>query len=265
MPEWVNEFEHDSITTENREAFNTAMEKFPTVNDAAVGYMELQKSAGKPFKMPESMDNLPDDATRADFTSKAHALLGTAPIKSIDELADMNFKEGLGDDAVINEDFVAMFKKWGHESGITKPALVKMVQFCNGQLADFTGEAHEAATRKAAEEKQTAITDANDAMKTHLGGSEKLEEATVLLHRALLNNVGATAEEAEGLSKFMKEGEGATNPVLRRVLFKVLTPLAAESSNLKTGDGVTSTVESDPEDGSPSYKAIGWSKESAPA
>jgi len=263
MPEWVNEFEHSAITVDNREAFNTSMEKFQTVNDAAVGYMELQKSAGKPFKMPDSMDKLPDDASRADFRSQAHKLMGTAPIKSIDELADMNFKEGLGDDAVVNQDFVTLFKKWGVESGMTKPALAQMVKFYNGQLADFSGGVQETQAKKALEDKQATITATNEAMKTHLGGADKLEEQTVLLHRALLNNVGATAEEAEGLATFMKEGEGATNAVLRRTLFKVLAPLAAETGSKKAGEGGEPPAQIDPDAGSPSYIALGWSEKAS--
>ena len=46
MEHWAPDFEHPSITDENREAFETATSKFETQDDMTVGYYELQKTAG---------------------------------------------------------------------------------------------------------------------------------------------------------------------------------------------------------------------------
>ena len=57
----ITELEHPSVTAENREEFSTHMAKFATMEDAALDGMALKKLTGKPFKMPESLDKLPDD------------------------------------------------------------------------------------------------------------------------------------------------------------------------------------------------------------
>ena len=78
----------------------------------------------------------------------------------------------------------------------------------------------------------------DDALAVHadFGTKEKLDEQSILMHRALVSNVNLSAEEANGMAEFLRDREGATNPVLRRVMLKLLSPLAAESSN-DGGDG----------------------------
>ncbi len=263
---WTEGFEHASITDDNRGAFNTAMEKFPTPGDAAVGYMELQKNVGKPFKLPESVENLPDDASRADFVAQTRKLLGLSYPKTVEDLADVNFKDGLTDDAVVNDDMVGMLKKWAVDEGISKSALAKMVKLYNGPLADMGQSIQDKASSTKTAEKEAAMAACNEATLKHFGTPEKLTEQSVLLHRAFVKNVGASVEEAADLAEFMSKREGATNPALRKMLLQFIAPLAAESKTPGSPGGTVPVEQGDPDEGSKSYQDIGWSKKTtAPA
>ncbi len=259
MPEWVEEFDRGGIATEDHEAFGKFASKYETANAAVVGGFNASKLAGRPFKLPESMDKLPDDASRTDLATQAHKLMGTSPaIKSIDDLVDMNFKEGLADDAVVDENLTGVIKKWAVEAGISKTALTKMIGFYNGGLADFSAQASEARSKQAAADKLAAITSTNEAMAEHFGGADKVDQATVLMHRALVNNVGCTAEEADAVSQLLKDGEGATNPALRKVLLSVLPVLAAENKNRGPGKGNEPAAKKSSYAETPTGRALGW-------
>ncbi len=231
----ISTIEHDSITSENRDAFTTHMEKFDSMEAAALDGMALKKLTGKPFKMPQSLDNLPDDASRTDFSSQAHKLLGIEHAADVAGLADVNLKKGLPDGSAFDEGFANTFKQFAIVNKIPKSAIEPLAEFFNLASIKATGD-H---TAKTAADFAVAKKATDDTLIAHedFGTKEKLDEQTVLMHRTLVNNLGLTTEEANGISEFLRDREGATNPVLRRILLKQLAPLAASSSN-DGGDGV---------------------------
>lgn len=261
MAHWTDDFEHESITDANRVDFNKAMEKFPTQADVSVGYVELQKSAGKPYKLPESVDNLPE-AARGEFTSRAQELLGIHYPANVEALSDLDLKLNSADDAPMDEARAAAFKQYCVDEKIPKGIAQKIIGFHNKGQADANKaytEAVEAQKTEAANKQVAAVNECNDLLATHYGTKEKLEDNTKLLHMAFLNNVGITADEANGLSEFMRDREGATNAVLRKVLINALAPLAKQSNVEGGGDGTPVVPQADPDEGSPSYIAI-WGK-----
>ena len=116
----ISTIEHGSITTENRESFSKHMEKFETMEDAALDGMALKKLTGKPFKMPESLDKLPDDTSRADFASQAHRLLGITHAQNIEDLADLDLKRGSTADAAMDDKLAAAFKQFVVDEKLSK-------------------------------------------------------------------------------------------------------------------------------------------------
>ena len=233
----ISTIEHESITSENRGALATHMEKFDSFEAAALDGMDLKGQMGKPFKVPESMDKLPDDTSRADFTSQANKLLGRTIPKDLDGLKDVNFKEGLEDDAEMDDQFVGLVKQWAVDEGVSTQSLGKMVRLMNGPLSDHltqSGEAAKlAATEQAKADHVVKLKACNDALTSHadFGNTEKLDQQTILLHRALKDNVSLSVEDANEVAEFLRDREGATNPVVRRLLINQLAPLAAEGSN----------------------------------
>jgi hypothetical protein len=258
MEHWSEKFEHEAITDDNREAFTKTASKFATQDDMAVGYMELQKTAGKPFKLPASMDKLPDDATRGELTSKVHELLGIAIPKDDKDLEDVDFKAGLAEEAVVNEELVGIIKKWAVETGVDKGSLAKMIGLYNGPLAEYAEQARTQAMNAKIEAAKTC----NTAVIAHpdIGSDEKLKEQSILMERAILNNFGLTADEAEQFAKDRLGSITDTNPIMKRIMLTMLAPLAAESSVEGPGGGQNPAQAKDPDEGSPTYKALGWNK-----
>lgn len=254
---WSQDFEHASITEDNREAFTTGMSKFPTQADAVIGYTELQKSAGKPFKLPESIDKLPDDQTRADFSDGVNKLIGRTIPKDMESFADVNFKDGLAEDAQVNEKFTGIIKQWAVDNKIPLETVSKLASFYNGPLAAHATEAMAEQTQADTIAKQTAC---QEALVNTFGSKEKVAEQSELFRRAILNFDGVKGtDKAEEIGDAMVKAGLTTNPELAKIMLKAFAPMAATSNN-ETNNGNNNNNKSaniDPDCGSPSELATG--------
>ena len=256
MEHWAPDFEHPSITDENREAFETAASKFETQDDMTVGYYELQKTAGKPFKLPVALDKLPDDTSRAEFTAQAHKLLGISKTKDIAALADVNLKDGLPEGSPYNEEFANSFKQFVIDSNLNVNDMPKYAKFYNTAMAKF------AADQKAKTESDAiaAAAKCDEELIAHpsIGSKEKLLELSELFARAMKNHVGLTPDEVEELADGLALSKLTKNPVLARVMLNQFAPLAATATT-ERGDGTPKVAPVDPDEGSKTYVALGWS------
>lgn len=225
----IAEHEHASITTENRESLSTHMEKFDSFEAAALDGMALKKLTGAPFKFPESLDKLPDNTSRSDFTSQAHKLLGINIPKDVESMKDLDFKAGLADGANYDEKFVDLIKNWAVENKVPISTLEKLAPFYNGPLTDYSTKAHKEATDAAERARMTKCNEELIAM-TDIGSKEKLDEMTVLFKRAVMNRPGVSADDADEIGDAMVNGGLTQNSKLAKILLDVFGPLAAESS-----------------------------------
>ncbi len=248
----ITTIEHPSITTENRVALQTHMEKFDSFEAAAVDGMALKAMTGKPFKLPESVDKLPDDASRASLLSHVNKLYGREYAADIDGLADLDMRLGsTAEDGMFDEELEKAFKQHAIDTKMDKKAAQRNIEFYNkamGRARTAFAAKTEETTKKAATERLAAVAACNEALIPKFGTKEKLDEQTVLLHRALLNDAGCTADEAADVADFLKDREGATNATIRRLFISNLAPLAAESTVHGSGgpsDGPTTPVQSD--------------------
>ena len=238
MPEWIGEFQHDSITDANRGDFGTAMEKYESVEEAVVGGFNAQKAIGKP-RLPKSMDELGDDVAKGEFTSGARSLLGIDIPKDTEALKDVNFKTGLADDAVVDEGFVGLVKNWAVEKGVDTASLGKMIELYNGPLAEFARSSMDAA--EAAQLKESAEACQKDLV-THFGSAEKVAELSELLRRSLQNKAGLSAEEYEQVGESMATSILTKNSVVAKAMLNLLAPLSAEGSTDGGGGRATGEV-----------------------
>ena len=230
---WTDGFEADGLTEENREAFNTHMAKFPTQAAAVMDGYGLAKQKGVAFKLPDSIEKLPDDASRATMLAQINKLYGREIPADLDGLADLDMKSGsTAEGEMYDETLAKTFKEWVVSEKIEKSVAQKAIKFHNEAMAlartAFAAKTEEA-TKKDAVDRLAAVTACNDSLVTTFGSKEKLEEQTVRMHRAILNNTGCNADEAADVAEFLKEREGATNATIRRILISNLAPLATES------------------------------------
>lgn len=253
----ISTIEHASITPENRAAFSTHMEKFDSFEAAAVDGMGLKKMTGAPFKMPESMDKLPDDASRADFTAQARRALGINIPKDVEALKDVNFKSGLADGAPYNEEFVGLVKAWAVENGIDTATLEKFAPFYNGPLTEYATKAHKELGEKTFNDNAKAT---HEGLVTHFNGSEaKVTEESELLKRAVLNHPGMTSEKAEKVADIFVDvmQKGGSDAAI--VLLEMIAPMAREGGSHAGKGGNPLPIEKTPKEQLPkTAEALNW-------
>ncbi|KKL92410.1 hypothetical protein LCGC14_1884950, partial [marine sediment metagenome] len=237
-------------------AFSTHMEKFETMEHAALDGMALKKLTGAPFKFPESMDKLPDNASRSDFTSQAHKLLGINIPKDVESMKDLDFKAGLKEGAPVDENFISLIKNWAVENKVPISTLEKLAPFYNGPLTEYSAKAHGEAKDAADLARMTACNEALIAL-PEIGSQEKLDEQSKLFKRAIMNYPGVKADEADEIADAMVDGGLTQNPKLARILLAQFAPLAKESSVDGGGDPKGPTVAVDPDLGCPAQMATG--------
>ena len=230
MEHWSDEFEHESITDENRESFKTAMGKYATQSDATVGGFNAQKEVGKPFRIPETLDKL-DDAGKAEFTSQAHKALGITHAKSVEDLADIDMRAGMaeGSEVKVDENIATMLKTLAVEKKWPKSVVQDIVGLYNGKLTEYATEA----LAKQTEDKKLADAKAcNEALiaDPDFGSEEKVKEESQLAMRAVRNNLGLTEDEAEEFGQLMADTLLTKKKPVAKAMLKLLAPLAREGS-----------------------------------
>lgn len=228
MSDWSGEFNHESITPENRESFNTFASKYDSPEAAIVGGFNAQKAIGAPFKFPESMDNLPDDASRADFTSRSNQLLGREFASDVKDLDSLDLKMGASEGTQTDDALANAFKQFIVEKKIAKADAQDMLSFHN----DFMGKARVAlAEKKEADFEATAKqVEADLAAHPDFGSMEEVSKQSELFKRAIRNHVGLTNDEAEEFADAIIEAGMTRNAVVARVMLNQFAPLAAEGS-----------------------------------
>lgn len=258
MPEWLDGFEDDSLNTpEAKESFSKAMNKYESKDAALIGGFNAMKEVGKPYKLPESLDKLPDDETRATFRSQANKVLGVEYVESVDSLADVDIKTGMPEDSKVEADpnIFNMLKNTAVEKKWPKSVVKDILELYNGPLTKYAIEAQSA---RLATQKTEAANKTNEALVTHFGSQEKVKEQSELLRRAVQNNAGLTAEEYEKVGDAMADSILTKDPVMARAMLTLLAPLAAEgTTDGGDGDGGEDPKKPKPED-TPTGKALGW-------
>ena len=232
----ITEVQHDSITDDNRADLSAHMEKFDSFEAAAVDGMALKKLTGVPYKFPESMDKLPDDASRAEFTSKAHGLLGTTPgISSIDDLKDVDMAIGMKEGGKADENIGTMLKNLAVEKKWPASVVQDIAGLYNGPLTEY-GIRTLAAKQDADKIAQKTAT--NEALIAHpsIGSEQKLNDQSELVRRTFQNKAGLTAAEYETVGDALAESVLTQNDVLSRALINLLAPMSKTASN-ESGDG----------------------------
>ena len=233
---WASTFESDSITDDNRESFVNANSKYATEQDAIMGGYNAQKAMGKPFRIPESMDKLPDDASREDFQNQARNALGIVTAKTVDDFSDVNFKDGLAEGKEANEAFVGMVKNWAVEEGIPLSIVGKMASFYNGPLS---AHAAEAMATQGTEAYEAKASECNEALVKDYGSEAEVEKQTTLFKKALsamAEKNGLDVDATNEVVAVMADAGVFTNANTAKIMLQAFSPMAAEGGTLN-GDG----------------------------
>lgn len=230
---WSETFDGEGVNADNRAAFVKANDKYTTMEAAVVGGFNAQAKVGEPFKFPESMDKLPTDESRADFTSQARGLLGISIPKDVESLKDFDFKSGLAEGAAVDENFTSMVKAWAVEKNIPESHLREMIGFYNGPLTKYAQEAQSA---KQEADKLANAEKCNTGLIEHFKSEDKVKELTTLLHRTIVNKMGLSAEETTEFADAMADSILTKNLVMAKGMLTLLSDHSTEGTT-ESGDG----------------------------
>lgn len=233
MKEWITQLPaHEKLTPEAQQV----LDKFETPIDAHVGYVELQKTAGKPFKLPESMDKLPDDKTRGEFTAGLSKLLGkdVTSIASEDDLKDVNFAEGLADASKVNQDFVGAFKKFAVQRKYSKSESAELVKFNNS----FVQQALTAHVEAQQAQAQKDLDDTRKVLSPLFGGDEGIKQNQEQVRRMFQNHAGLTVAEYEQSPKSLIDVGILRDSIIAKAMFNLASKFkegSTEGAQQQTG------------------------------
>jgi hypothetical protein len=222
--------EHWSDTIEAPPEVKAAMaeSKYNSHADWQTGAINAMKTVGSPFRLPKSLDSLPDDDVRKDFHSQLGKLLGRdVSAASAEELAAVNFADGLADASNVNEDLKAAYIKMATDEGLSKALAQKLVSFNN----TFVTQAKNAM----AEAEITAASEVSDKIKGLYGGDAGVERHRDLVSALVLAHGGLTEEER---AKFAGEVQSLTKKSVEanKALFNIAKKIMPESTTTKPGD-----------------------------
>lgn len=257
MPEWVNEVE---VPADNREAFNSAMDKYETKDAALMGGFNAMQMTGQPFRMPKDMDSLPDDTARDDFRSQAYKLLGVQHAASVDDLKALDLKAGGAES--VDENLANTFKQFVVDKKMPIGVAQETIGFVNQLSAQFKKDA----AAKAVTDAETAETEGLEKMKavnaelvTMLGSQDEVDKQSKLFKLGIKNGFGLDADGADEVVDAMVDAGLTKNSKLASIMLKAIAPFGAEGGT-ENGQG------GNPPKGGPTVKeqlpqtgkALGW-------
>jgi len=224
MEHWTDTLKHQELVTQEAKQ---ALGKYNSNEDALVGGLNAMRLTGKPFKLPESMDKLPDDASRTDFTGKVGKLMGV--VENDESMADVNFADGLPDAKMVNADLVTQFKAFAIANKLQKSVVAAMVKF-NNQYALKAGQTRD----------QDAIDNAtkvNAELLPMFGGEEGIKKHNENVKRMFQNHGGLTDEEFQAIVPGLVDSGITKSTPLSKALYNIAKQFGEGSTETPGGLG----------------------------
>jgi hypothetical protein len=224
MEHWTDNVTHQDLQSPEAKAI---LSKFNTADDAHVGYIQLQKAAGKPFKLPDSLDKLPDDTTRADFSSKVGKLMGA--VETEEAMSDINFAEGLPDANMVNKDLVTAFKQFAIANKLPKSVVAAVVKFNTQQSVLMRNASHQAAIDTA--------TKVNGELLPMFGGEEGIKKHNEDVKRMFQNHGGLTDDEFQAVIPGLVDSGITKSTPLSKALYNIAAKFGEGKTDTPGGPG----------------------------
>ena len=235
MPDWFEGVQHQELSTPEAKEW---LGKYTSQEEALAGGFNAAKAVGAPFRLPKSLESLPDDNMRSQFTSEVTKLLPVnklvGAVEKDEDLKDINFAEGLADARTVSEELKTSFTKLiSGMKNVPKSAIQPIITWWN--------QTSQAAVSKHIQDLQGKAQAASENTKTILnglfGGEEGVKQHSEAVLRMVKNHMGLTDAESEALGASMMK-EMLTDPIRARAMFN-LAKSFKESSTEKgaTQDG----------------------------
>jgi len=245
MPEWASGFTNEQLTTPEAQEW---LGKYTSPEEALAGGFNAAKTVGKPFRLPESLDKLSDDKVRGEFTSAIDRLMGPyrlpesldklpddksrgefssrigklmGAVEKEEDLADVNFADGLADARTVNAELVGAFKKFAIAEKLPKALVGKLAKF-NNEFATQLVAAQEAARTESAKK-------VNEALVPLYGGDEGIKKHNEMVRRLFKNHAGLSAQEYEEAAPGLVDSGITQNLALCKALYNIAKQTVPEN------------------------------------
>lgn len=203
-----NELQHESLQSQEGIQY---LSKYNSVEDALVAGLNASKLVGKPFRLPESIDKLPDDKTRSEFKTGAFKALGYQLAEKPEDLTDIKWTQGLKEGATADDKLIAKVSQFAIEKGIPKSILQEFVNLNNALTIEMQEQFEQAHLAQ--------VKAVNDELVKQYGDEKKVAEATELVKRMFGKNV--SPEDFEKVGEELATSGMLTKPLLTKALMKM--------------------------------------------
>lgn len=261
MSDWLDETTHEVLITPEAK---TALQKYETMEDAIAGGLKAQELVGRPYKLPESLDKLPDDTVRNEFRTSALKVLGIEPAANVEALKDFDFYVGKPEgyepteaDGVVATAFAQHIVDTKMPVGIA----AKTVEFYNTMMAKATEKAQADADKKFIADAEAT----NKKLEETMGGKDNVIKNTELIKRMFKNDAGLTTEQYENIADALIEMKFVHSDVMITALSNLAQKVTGEGTTEGGGGGVPepkkkTEAEQTAKDLPKTAEALGWKK-----
>uniref|UniRef100_A0A6M3JAM3 Uncharacterized protein n=1 Tax=viral metagenome TaxID=1070528 RepID=A0A6M3JAM3_9ZZZZ len=239
MDNWYDDFQSEHLTTPEAQRI---LSQYKSQEDFNIGAIEAKKMVGAPYKLPKSLESLPDDNTRSEFSLQVGKLLGaedliSGRIKSEDDLKDLNFNEGLADVRNANPEFEKALKAYAVEKKWPKSIVKDLIGFIN----PFNQNLINAKSKSELDE----FNKVNEILEVLYGGKDAVKSNYENTRRLFQNHTGITADEYEKAGKSFIEKVLMKDAVMSKAIFNLAKDIVPEGNTEVTGAPAGKVKESD--------------------
>ena len=252
---WLNDKPGEIYTPEVQKA----LLKYKTEDEAILGGFNAQKSMGKPYKLPESLDKL-DEKSREEFNGSLAKLRGVP--SDIKELEDLDMAVGLPEGQEPDQNLAAQFKQFVLDSKtLSKADAQAGIKWLNTSAAE--AQKRYLAQQEAEYLKQSEATNAELERPERLGSADNVAKTSELIKRMFMNLKGMTPEKHEAIAKYMVDTRSVHSADFIEALGQIAQQHAGEGDS-HSGEGGSpaekpETIEQQTAKESPATaKALGW-------
>jgi hypothetical protein len=246
---WSEGFEHESLAEpQAREAFTKAMSKYESPEAAVMGGYNAIKEVGKPYKLPESLDKLPDDKIRQEFQAGLGKLLGA--VEKPEDLKDIKWLDGSKQEKP-DEGLVTSFSKFAAENKIPKSLAQKLVSFHNSLMTQELQAYEQTKAQKNKEVNEYLL-------KSYNGSADALKADVELMKRMFLHHAGLTPDEYEQAGEEVFNSLITQSPILAKAILGLAKNFKEGVSSSGDGTPPPPPPQPPPKDLPNTRKALGW-------
>ena len=217
MEHWSDELTHEKLITPEAK---TVLQEYGTQEEYMAAGLEAKKMVGSPYRLPKSLESLPDDKARGEFTSGVEKVLGVKRLQSEEDLEGIDFAKGHKNAKDSNKDVETAMRKFVIEKGYTKQQAEDLILHNNQTEQTRTN----ARVQKVIDDAEVA----KNALVVMCGSEDKVNSSYDGVRKLFQNHCGLSEVEYEETGKTFIEKILTKSAVMSKALFNLAESVVVE-------------------------------------